>query len=88
MISTLLIICAYSSGMPILYLIGFFFAALTYLVNKLVLFKFYQKTLTLDRLLPMQIKKLFNTAIFLHLMFGIFMIPNFILYRTNNPPTD
>lgn len=52
MISTLLIICSYSSGMPVLYIIGFFFFSFSYAVNKLVIFKFYQKTLTVDRLLP------------------------------------
>lgn len=88
MISTLLVLCAYSSGMPVLYIIGFLFFGLTYLVNKLVLFKFYQKTLTLDRLLPMQITKLFNTAIILHLVFGFFMVTNFIVYRTKSTPTD
>ena len=88
MISTLLVICAYSGGMPILYIIGFVFFGLTYIVNKLVLFRFYQKTLTLNRLLPMQIKYLFNTAICLHLFFGCFMVTNYALYRTDKLPSD
>lgn len=88
MISTLLVCCAYSAGMPVLYMIGFIFFFITYLVNKLVLFKFYQKTLTLDRLLPLQVTQLFNTAITLHLVFGCFMMTNYLLYRTHEAPTD
>ena len=38
MMSTLLVITTYSSGMPILYLVGAFFFSATYLVNKLVIF--------------------------------------------------
>ena len=34
MISTLLIICSYSSGMPVLYIIGFFSFSLSFLINK------------------------------------------------------
>lgn len=88
MISTLLVICSYSSGMPILYVIGFVFFYLTYLVNKLVLFKFYQKTLTLDRLLPTQVTQLFNTAVYLHLFMGCFMLTNHILFMTKDKPTE
>lgn len=31
---------------------------------------------------------MFNTAIFLHLAFGCFMITNHLLYSTNDGPTD
>lgn len=88
MISTLLVICCYSSGMPVLYIIGFIFFSLTYLINKLVLFKFYQKTLTLNRLLPKTVTELFNTAICLHLFFGCFMLTNHFLYDVRDGPTN
>jgi len=38
MMSTLLIIVTYGSGMPILYLVGALFFSVTYMTNKLVLF--------------------------------------------------
>ena len=31
---------------------------------------------------------MFNAAIFLHLIFGCFMLTNYILYETNEKPTD
>ena len=88
MISTLLVIFTYSSGMPVLYVIGILFFTLTYFVKKVVLFKYYQKSLTIDRLLPLQVTQMFNTALFLHLAFGCFMITNHMLYSTNDGPTD
>jgi hypothetical protein len=38
MMSTLLVITTYASGMPILYLVGAFFFCATYIVNKVVIF--------------------------------------------------
>ena len=38
MMSTLLIIVTYASGMPILYLVGALFFSVTFMTNKLVLF--------------------------------------------------
>lgn len=52
MMSTLIVIVSYSSGMPVLYFVGAFFFGATYLVNKTVLFKYYQKSLTLNRVVP------------------------------------
>lgn len=74
--------------MPVLYFIGFFFFGLSYLVNKTVIFKFYQKSLTVDRLLPCQVMHLFNTAIYLHLAFGCLMLTNHVLYLSRDGPTD
>jgi hypothetical protein len=52
MMSTLLVITTYSSGMPILYLVGAFFFSATYIVNKVVIFQYYQRSLTLNRVVP------------------------------------
>lgn len=41
MMSTLLVVVTYSSGMPILYMVGAMFFYSTFLVNKMVLIKFY-----------------------------------------------
>ena len=50
--STLMVLLSYSSGMPVLYIIGAIFFLFTYFVNKLVLYKHYQKTLDLNRVVP------------------------------------
>ena len=39
--STLMVLLSYSSGMPVLYIIGAIFFLFTYIVNKAVLFKYY-----------------------------------------------
>jgi hypothetical protein len=38
MMSTLMVIVTYASGMPILYLVGAFFFSVTFMTNKIVLF--------------------------------------------------
>jgi len=53
MMSTLLVLLTFSGAMPVLYMIGVIFYSMTYFVNKVVLFKFYQKTITLNRVLPL-----------------------------------
>lgn len=75
-----MVITSYSSGMPILYVVGFFFFMVTYLVNKLVLIKHLQKVMTINRELPLQVLRLFNTTIVMHLFFGCFMVTNFVIF--------
>jgi hypothetical protein len=53
MMSTLLVVVCYSSGLPVLYIVGSVFFSATYMVNKLMIMKFYQKTLTLNRVVPL-----------------------------------
>ena len=52
MMSTIFVLILYSSGMPVLYPIGFIFFWTTYMVNKLLIIKFYQKMVTLTRTIP------------------------------------
>ena len=76
MMSTLLVILTFSSGMPILYVIGFIFFFTTFVTNKLALFKYYQKTTTLSRFIPMTAMRFLNYALFFHLLSGMFMMTN------------
>jgi hypothetical protein len=41
MMSTLFVIMLYSSGMPIMYMIGFVFFSITYWFDKILIIKFY-----------------------------------------------
>jgi len=52
MMSTLFSLLLFSSGMPILYVIGFIFFAGTYITNKIIILKFYTKSTTLTRTIP------------------------------------
>jgi len=53
MMSTLLVIVCYSSGLPVLYIMGFIFFTTTFIVSKLLMFKFFQKSMTLNRVVPL-----------------------------------
>jgi len=76
MISTLAVCLMYSSGMPVLYIVGFMFFTLTYFVNKLMLFSFYQKTTTLSRVIPNYANEFLNMLIAVHLITAFFMMSN------------
>ena len=52
MMSSLFVILMYSSGMPILYVIGAFFFVSTYILNNYLLVSFYKKSKTLTRTIP------------------------------------
>ena len=82
--STLLVLLSYSSGMPVLYIIGAIFFLFTYFVNKLVLFKYYQRTLDLNRVVPQYSTQFFNLALLFHIVVGGFMITNPSLFSTHS----
>jgi hypothetical protein len=87
MMSTLLAIITYSSGMPILYLIGAVFYSITFIVNKAVIFQFYQRSLTLDRVVPNYSMQFLNMSLLIHILFGCFMLTNPSLYTTMSNPS-
>ena len=83
MMSTFFVIITYSSGMPVLYLVGIIFFIMTYAMNKLLLFKFYQKSLTLNRVVPLKSMEFLSTGIFMHMIIGCFMLTNPDMFRTH-----
>ena len=86
MMSILTVCLTYSSGMPIIYFVGFMYFSITFLVNKTMLFKFYQKTNTLSRVIPNYSVGYLNIAIFIHLLFGLIMFTNPHLFLANTKP--
>jgi len=52
MMSTLFSLLLFSSGMPILYVIGFVFFFGTYITNKVMILRFYTRSGTLTRTIP------------------------------------
>jgi hypothetical protein len=63
MMSHLLILVTFSSGMPNLYFVGFLFFTFTFLVEKWNLILIFKKTTTLNRIIPLYSSSLFNFAI-------------------------
>ena len=58
LMSTLFVLLLYSSGMPVLYLIGAFFYIFCFLVTKVLILKFYKKSKTLTRTIPLTSMKI------------------------------
>ena len=74
MMSTLFVLLFYSSGMPVLYLLGLLFFAVTYFVNKMLFFNYYQRTdSSLSRDLPIFSIKILKVAVVFKLILGLFM---------------
>ena len=86
--STLLVIITYSSGMPVLYLVGSLFFCVTFIVNKALIISFYQKTLTLNRVVPNFSMQFLNISIFIHIIIGCFMLTDPSLFETISEPGE
>ena len=84
MMSTLMVLITYSSGMPVLYIVGAIFFGLTYKVNKLVIIKYYQKTLSLNRVVPQYSMQFLTIVLFIHIIVGCFMLTNPSLFKTES----
>lgn len=76
MMSTMFVLATYSSGMPILYIVGAMFFGITYIVQKFVLLKFYTKSLTLNRVVPSYSMVFLKLALAFHMIIGCFMLTN------------
>ena len=74
MMSIVFVIFIYSSGMPILYLVGAFFCGITYFTNKFLILKYYKRSTTITRTVPLTMIKYLNLALLLHMIFGLFML--------------
>ena len=88
MMSTLFVILLYSSGMPIIYLAGLVFYTVTYYANKLFIFKFYQKSMTLTRTIPLFSLKYLKLGMIIHIIGALFMLTNPTIFETMYPNTS
>lgn len=82
MMSTMFVILMYSSGIPILYVIGFVFYLVTYIVNKFLLIFYYQKSRTLTRTIPMFTMQYLKYGLLLHVFTSIFILIEPSIYVT------
>jgi len=74
MMQTVFVIFTYSSGMPILYLVGAFFCTFTYIIMKFLLLKYYRRSTTVTRTIPMTMMKYLKFALILHIVFSLSML--------------
>lgn len=76
MMSTLFVILMYSGGMPIMYLIGFVFYFITFVVNKFLMINYFKKSRTLTRTVPLFSMDFLQYGLFLHYISGFFILTN------------
>ena len=88
MMSIMYTLIIFSSGMPVLYALGCLFFTVTYLVNKLLFFKFYKRTDSiLSREIPTTSVYLMRYAVVLKMLTGLYMLNNPSILKTRDPPT-
>lgn len=74
----------YSSGMPILYFVGFLNFFIIYWAYKFLLIKHYRKTTSFNHRLPLFTINFFKIAVFLHLALGAYMYSNSKILSAKN----
>lgn len=84
MMSTLFVLLMYSSGMPILYLIGTVFYIVTYWVNKFLIIYYYKKSTTLTRTIPLFAMDFMKYSLFMHSIVSLLMLTNPVAFKTKN----
>ena len=88
--STLVICLMFCTGMPCMYIVAFIFFFLTYLVNKYMLFNYYLKVTSLDRVIPNVSMPFVTIALYGKMILGIFMLGNTNITKgtRERPPTE
>lgn len=66
----------YSSGMPILYVVGFFTFLFAYLFQKCYIIKYHKKTTSFDQELAFDTIQFFRLAAIMHLAMSSIMLTN------------
>ena len=72
--SILFLTLFFSSGIPGLYICAFLFYSCTYLVNKVLLIKFYSRSATFTKTIPLHAQKLLRYGLLAHMICGSFML--------------
>ena len=85
MMSILMVIMFFSSGMPILYAVGFVYFLGTYVTHKVLLIRFYKKSSSLNSTIWLRTAKIMVYGILLNLGCSLFMLtnPSVILINEN-----
>jgi hypothetical protein len=84
MMSTLFVILLYSSGMPILYVTGLVFYTATYLINKMLIMNYYQKSRTLTRTIPLFSVEFLQLGLIVHILGAFFMLTDPLAFSTSS----
>ena len=88
MMSTLFVILMYSSGMPVLYIIGSIFFTMTYMIEKFLIINYYKKSQSLKRIVPMVAMKILRLGILLHMFNACMMLSNPDIFKVSEHDKD
>jgi hypothetical protein len=77
--TSLLVTMTFAGGLPMLYPIAFLNFLVLYWVYKVLLVKYYQKTVAFDQGLPIYTVRYFKFAIFFHVLASTFMYTNHVM---------
>ena len=88
MMSITITVLVFSSGMPILYFIGFIFYILTFMVNKLLIMQYYKRTDSiLSREIPQFSVTILYYSIIAKMLMSLVMVTNPSIIETKDEPT-
>lgn len=84
MLNTIFVTLMYGTGLPILYFFAFLSLGITYWVDKWALLRVYQTPPRYDITLQKTTREWTNIAVLLHLIIGLWMFSNSILFNTED----
>lgn len=83
MVSTVVICFMFSAGMPALYIVGFLFFSVTYVVNKVGIISYYLKSTTMSNSISQTASTIMFLSVPIHMIFGLLMLtdPNLLFLK-------
>ena len=85
-LSTIYVTLAYSSGMPLLYLLNFCILFVQYWVDKILVFNYYKKTPQFTRHLSRSVVNLLPWTLVLHALFGMMIYSYPYIWKSDVRP--
>lgn len=73
----------YSSGMPVLYVIGAIFFTTTYMIEKFLIINYYKKSQSLKRIVPVVAMNILRLGILLHMFNACIMLSNPDIFKVS-----
>lgn len=70
----------FSSGLPLLYIVGFCFSTVLYWVYKIMLLKFYSKTTSFNQDLAVWAIDMLQVSVIFHILIGSFIYSNSAIF--------
>lgn len=76
----------FSSGMPVLYLVGFLYYLIFYCIYKVLILKYFQKAATFNQHVAIKATNMIHFAIVWHIIIASLMFSNSSIFGKANDP--